>query len=107
MMLVPALIPLCLADGAAREITASGSLPLALAAVGVHMVAMLVVTGVVACGLCVAIKKGRQIALAAFFDALTINGRRSCGVRRRCCVGSCPCSRRRCRCLLYAARLAC
>jgi hypothetical protein len=52
LMLVPALIPLCMADTPAREITASGSLMLALAAVGVHTVAMLVVTGLIACGMC-------------------------------------------------------
>ena len=43
MMLVPALIPLCLSGGPAREITASGSMALALAAVAVHMAAMLAV----------------------------------------------------------------
>lgn len=52
MMLVPALVPLCLADNPAREITASGSLALALAAVGVHTAAMLVTTGVVATSVC-------------------------------------------------------
>jgi hypothetical protein len=52
LMLVPAFIPLCMADTPAREITASGSLMLALAAVGVHTVAMLVVTGLIACGMC-------------------------------------------------------
>jgi hypothetical protein len=52
LMLVPALVPLCLAAGPAREITASGSLLLALAAVGVHMAAMLVTTGVIATGVC-------------------------------------------------------
>jgi hypothetical protein len=52
MMLVPALVPLCLADNPAREITASGSLLLALAAVGVHTAAMLVTTGVIATGVC-------------------------------------------------------
>jgi hypothetical protein len=57
LMLVPALIPLCLASSPAREITASGSLLLALAAVGVHMGAMLAVTGAVACMMCAAIKK--------------------------------------------------
>ncbi len=50
LMLVPALVPLCLADNPAREITASGSLLLAAAAVGVHTVAMLVTTGVIATG---------------------------------------------------------
>ena len=52
LMLVPALVPLCLADSPAREITASGSLLLALAAVGVHTAAMLATTGVIATGVC-------------------------------------------------------
>ena len=52
LMLVPALVPLCLADNPAREITASGSLLLAAAAVGVHTAAMLVTTGVVATVVC-------------------------------------------------------
>jgi hypothetical protein len=51
LMLVPALA-LCLADSPAREITASGSLLLAGAAVGVHTAAMLVTTGVIATGVC-------------------------------------------------------
>jgi len=51
LMLVPVL-GLCLADSPAREITASGSLVLALAAVGVHTAAMLVTTGVIATGVC-------------------------------------------------------
>ena len=52
LMLVPGLVPLCLADNPAREITASGSLVLALAAVGVHTAAMLATTGVIATGVC-------------------------------------------------------
>lgn len=52
LMLVPALIPLCIGDASAREITASGSLMLALAAVGVHTAAMLAVTGMIAIGVC-------------------------------------------------------
>jgi hypothetical protein len=52
LMLVPALVPLCLADNPAREITASGSLVLALGAVGVHTAAMLATTGVIAAGVC-------------------------------------------------------
>lgn len=52
LMLVPALTPLCLSEGPAREITASGSLPLGLAAIGVHMAAMLAVSGVLASGAC-------------------------------------------------------
>jgi hypothetical protein len=54
LMLVPALAPLCLSGVPGREITASGSLLLALAAVAVHMGAMLAVaalTGVGAYGL--------------------------------------------------------
>ncbi|HEV7575444.1 MAG TPA: hypothetical protein VGO85_05335, partial [Caldimonas sp.] len=41
LMLVPALMPLCLGAASARQITASGSLLLALAAVAVHGAAML------------------------------------------------------------------
>jgi hypothetical protein len=52
LMLVPALIPLCMTDSPAREITASGSLTLALAAVAVHTAAMLAVTGAIAAGVC-------------------------------------------------------
>lgn len=52
LMLVPALIPLCMGAAPARQITASGSLALALAAVGVHTAAMLAVTGVIANGMC-------------------------------------------------------
>ncbi len=52
LMLVPALASLCLADNPARDITASGSLVLALAAVGVHTAAMLATTGVIATGVC-------------------------------------------------------
>jgi hypothetical protein len=52
LMMIPALVPLCMAGNPAREISSSGSLVLALAAVVVHMVAMLVTTGVVATGVC-------------------------------------------------------
>jgi len=48
LMLVPALTPLCLSNTPAREITATGSLALALAAVGVHAAAMLAVSGTLA-----------------------------------------------------------
>jgi hypothetical protein len=47
LMLVPVLIPLCLAATPARELTAAGSLPIALAAIGTHMAAMLAVTLIV------------------------------------------------------------
>ena len=52
LMLVPVLMPLCMGNAPAREITASGSLTLALAAVGVHTAAMLAVTGVIALSVC-------------------------------------------------------
>lgn len=50
LMLVPALVPLCIGDSPARALTASGSLALALAAVGLHMAAMLGTTALVATG---------------------------------------------------------
>ena len=56
LMLVPALIPLCMGGTAAQEAGASGSLMLALAAVGVHTAAMLAVTGLVASGVCRGLK---------------------------------------------------
>jgi hypothetical protein len=52
LMLVPALIPLCMSDASLWEMTASGSLMLVLAAVSVHTAAMLIVTGVIATGVC-------------------------------------------------------
>ena len=48
LMLVPVLIPLGLAATPAGEITASGPLLVSLAAVGVHTLAMLAVTGAIA-----------------------------------------------------------
>ncbi len=48
MLLVPALIPLCVSGSPAREITASGSMALALAAVAVHLAAMLATTAALA-----------------------------------------------------------
>ncbi|MGO1070441.1 hypothetical protein [Lysobacter sp. CA199] len=50
LMLLPALLPLCMSDTPAREIVASGSLVLALAAISVHLAVMLVITGVIAAG---------------------------------------------------------
>jgi hypothetical protein len=43
LMLVPVLVPLCLSATPAGELTAAGSLPIAMAAIGVHMAAMLTV----------------------------------------------------------------
>lgn len=48
LMLVPAFIPLCMTGSLAGQITASGSILLSLAAVGVHMTAMLTTTSVMA-----------------------------------------------------------
>ena len=59
LMLVPALLPLCVGDSAARALTRSGSLMLAIAAVAVHGAAMLAVTGLVATGAC----RGFQVLL--------------------------------------------
>lgn len=61
LMLVPALIPLCIGDAPGRQITASGSLTLALAAVGVHTAAMLTVTGLVATGVCQGFDAGARL----------------------------------------------
>ncbi|VTU15221.1 MULTISPECIES: hypothetical protein [unclassified Variovorax] len=61
LMLVPALIPLCMSGTPAREITASGSLLLALAAVGLHTAAMLAVTGVMAAAACRGFDAGARL----------------------------------------------
>jgi hypothetical protein len=46
-MLIPAVIPLCLAASPAHELTASGSLAVALSALAVHTAAMLAAIGTV------------------------------------------------------------
>ena len=66
MMLVPALVPLCLSDNPAREITASGSMVLALMAVGVHTAAMLVTTGVIATAVCRGVARLPRLPTGAF-----------------------------------------
>ncbi|WP_156383612.1 hypothetical protein [Pseudoxanthomonas sp. Root65] len=48
LMLVPALVPLCMPDGTACAITASGSLVPMLMAVALHLLAMLATTQLVA-----------------------------------------------------------
>ena len=52
LMLVPALAPLCLGASPAAATSAMGALGWALAALGVHTVAMLAVTGLLASGVC-------------------------------------------------------
>jgi hypothetical protein len=47
LMLLPVLIPLCLTSGPAAELTASGSMLTALAALGIHTAAMLAVIAAV------------------------------------------------------------
>jgi hypothetical protein len=48
LMLLPVVMALCLAATPAHELTAAGSLPVSLAAIGVHTAATLVVTAVIA-----------------------------------------------------------
>jgi hypothetical protein len=62
-MLVPALVPLCASDAAVREITASGSIALAVAAVGVHLAAMLATTAAMAAGARSALRAIRSAGL--------------------------------------------
>jgi hypothetical protein len=50
LMLVPIVLPLCLAAAPGGELTASGSVPVALGAIAVHTMAMLAVTGAIALG---------------------------------------------------------
>ena len=48
LMLLPAVLSLCLAAAPGGELTAARSIPVSLAAIGVHMGAMLVVTAAIA-----------------------------------------------------------
>jgi hypothetical protein len=48
LMLAPFVLPLCLSGSPGGELTASGSVPVALAALGAHTAAMLAAIGVVA-----------------------------------------------------------
>jgi len=52
LMLVPALMPLCAGGPPILDANGAGPITLALLAVGVHTVAMLAVTGLVATGIC-------------------------------------------------------
>ena len=61
LMLVPALIPLCAGETSALEMTESGPLTLALAAVGIHTAAMLAVTGMIATGVCRGFDAGARL----------------------------------------------
>ncbi len=58
LMLVPAVASMCVAGTPGRELVASGSVVIGIAAVGVHMVAMLAVTaGLAAGGAAVALRR--------------------------------------------------
>ena len=48
LMLIPVLLPLCISGAPAQELTASGSLPIALAAIGVHTATMLATIAAIA-----------------------------------------------------------
>lgn len=60
LMLAPALT-LCMGDASARPITASASLTLVLAVVGVHTAAMLAVTGMIASEVCRGFDAGARL----------------------------------------------
>ncbi|GMG84511.1 hypothetical protein LNKW23_37270 [Paralimibaculum aggregatum] len=47
LMLLPVLIPICLAAAPAQGLVSAGSLPISLAAIGIHTLAMLAVTAAV------------------------------------------------------------
>jgi len=61
LMLVPALVPLCAGEASVAEMAVSGPLAMALAAVGVHTVAMLAVAGLVATGVCRGFEAGTRL----------------------------------------------
>ena len=75
LMLVPALLPLCMTDGPARAITATGSFALMLAAVVLHLLAMLGTTQIVAKALCRATASRGAYALGPAWPlALALTG---------------------------------
>jgi hypothetical protein len=74
LMILPALIPLCLADSPLGEIAVEGSIGIMLAAVGIHTAAMLAVTGAIA----IAVREWLGLALLRSawinFDLIWIAG---------------------------------
>ena len=76
LMLVPALIPICIGDGPARQITASGPLALALAALGIHTAAMLAVTAVIATGACIGFDALARVLRGTFLGSLVARAQR-------------------------------
>ncbi|WP_313222579.1 hypothetical protein [Pseudoxanthomonas mexicana] len=74
LMLLPALLPLCMTDGPAPAISATGSLALMLAAVALHLLAMLGTTQVVAMLVCRSGSKRVSLPGAAWPLALAFTG---------------------------------
>ena len=74
LILLPALLPLCMTDGPARAITATGSFALMLAAVALHLLAMLGTTQVVAMLVCRSGLKRVSLPGAAWPLALAFTG---------------------------------
>ena len=74
LMLLPALLPLCMTYGPARAISATGSLGLMLAAVALHLLAMLGTTQVVAMLVCRSGLKRVSLPGAAWPLALAFTG---------------------------------
>ena len=74
LMLVPALLPLCMANGPAGAITATGSPLLMLAAVAVHLLAMLATTQVVAHGVCCGLRQCVRATDAASTLIMALTG---------------------------------
>lgn len=74
LMLLPALLPLCMTDGPAPAISATGSLALMLAAVALHLLAMLGTTQVVAMLVCRSGLKRVSLPGAAWPLALAFTG---------------------------------
>ncbi|MDR7150400.1 hypothetical protein J2W49_002358 [Hydrogenophaga palleronii] len=67
LMLVPALVPLCLGTGPpVSEAATVRPLALALAAVSIHMAAMLLVTGIMAAGVCAGANRLTRLTGAAW-----------------------------------------
>jgi hypothetical protein len=81
LMLVPALVPLCLSDTPAKEITATGSLALAFAAVAVHTASMLAVTTALSLTACSLPRTKQRGRVRAEQSLLRLNRARRGGAR--------------------------
>ena len=83
LMLVPALVPLCMGSAPGQATTASGALALALAAVGIHTVAMLAVTALIATGVCQGFDGGRRLMRRLNRSGASASPPRPCRPRTR------------------------